>query len=371
MRPDERQNEKRQNHKRQNDKRQNDRRQNDKRELDKRAMDKPQQFPFARSSAGPAPLRRPGSVRRTTSIDSDWPDGYGKAWEMFGRARDLWTPASGEPKVLAAASFRIMASPLREILSIETDPVHPRAEELVGVRAGGASRVAIAEAMSDVIGGPLYQLLDDFAGASLVAGWIWSRWTNDWLSQARRSGLQSTAGKKGQMLDICTGFAEGASSFGPEGMPDSTNQSSAEVGPLENPDDAAGWHAMPHQAGPQKRRARRIDVWREGELIKFDAGFQDSGSNPNGGRTAIHEYRAFGEIDAVSGELLALQALPLILPYRECPGASVKVTRMIGKRAQDFRSAVLETLPSTLGCTHLNDVMRALADAPHLAERLV
>jgi hypothetical protein len=28
---------------------------------------------------------------------------------------------------------------------------------------------------------------------------------------------------------------------------------------------------------------------------------------------------------------------------------------------------VLETLPSTLGCTHLNDVLRALADVPELA----
>jgi hypothetical protein len=101
-----------------------------------------------------------------------------------------------------------------------------------------------------------------------------------------------------------------------------------------------------------------------------DAGFQDSGSNPDGGRTAIHEYRVYAEIDPVSGQLLALQALPLILPYRECPGASVKATRMIGKDAREFRGSVLESLPSTLGCTHLNDVLRALADVPALSELL-
>ena len=127
---------------------------------------------------------------------------------------------------------------------------------------------------------------------------------------------------------------------------------------------------MPVQEGPQKRRARRIDLWRDGGLIKVDAGFQDSGSNPEGGRTAVHEYRVFAEIDAASGTVLALQALPLILPYRECPGASVKATRMIGQNVAQFRQSVLDTLPGTLGCTHLNDVLRALSDAPMLARLL-
>lgn len=333
-------------------------------------MTAPQQFPFARQSAGSAPVRRPGSIRRTTSIDSDWPQGYGQPWEMIGRARDLLTGQGGESQVLATAGFRIMASPIREILSVETTPEHPRTQELVGVRAGGASRVALAGIMGDVRGRPLFQLLDDFAGASLVAGWIWSQWTDDWMAQARRTGSQSTSGRKGQMVDICTGFAEGASSLATDGSPEHATQSFTEVGPLEDPDDAAGWHAMPFQQGPQKRRARRIDLWREGDLIKVDAGFQDSGSNPNGGRTAIHEYRVYAEIDPATGELVALQALPLILPYRECPGAAIKATRLIGRNVADFRNAVLETLPSTLGCTHLNDVLRALADVPELARHL-
>jgi hypothetical protein len=331
----------------------------------------PQQFPFSRQSAGPAPLRRPGSVRRTTSIDSEWPEGYGQPWLMTGRARDLLTPAdNATPVVLDTAGFQMTVSPIREIQAVETSPAHPRAPELVGVRAGGASRVALGEIMGDARGTPLFQLLDDFAGASLVAGWIWLQWTDDWMAHARRSGGQATAGNKGRMNDICTGFAEGSSAFKPDGTPDNINQSSAEVGPLENPDDAAGWHAMPHQSGPQKRRARRIDVWREGASIKVDAGFQDSGSNPNGGRTAVHEYRVHAEIDAATCRLTALQALPLILPYRECPGASVKATRLIGLDVRDFRASVLTTLPSTLGCTHLNDVLRALADVPPLATAL-
>ncbi|HOA48528.1 MAG TPA: DUF2889 domain-containing protein [Novosphingobium sp.] len=334
-------------------------------------MNRPQQFPFARQSAGPSPLRRPGSIRRTTSIDSDWPDGFGQPWEMIGRARDLLTPEDGgEPSVLATGGFRILASPIREILSIDATTDHPRLQEMVGVRAGGASRLALADKLGDLAGTPLFQLLDDYAGASLVAGWIWSQWSDDWMARSREAGTRSTAGKGGRMLNVCTGFAEGASSLHEDGTGNTVDQSYAEVGPLENPDDAIGWHPMPFQQGPQKRRARRIDLWREDGLIKVDAAFQDSGSNPNGGRTAIHEYRLFAEVEEASGTLVALQVLPMILPFRECPGASVKATRMIGRNVAEFRSAVLETLPSTLGCTHLNDVLRALSDVPALARLL-
>ena len=333
-------------------------------------MNSPQKFPFAREGAGHAPLRRPGSVRRTTSIDSEWPDGFGQPWQMVGRARDLFTPVQGSPVELATGGFRILTSPMREILDIDVSPSHPRSKELVGVRAGGASRKELAALMSDIRGTPTYQLLDDFAGASLVAGWIWSQWRSDWASGPQRATQQSTAGRKGKMDDICTGFAVGSSAFTAEGVPDSVNQSFTEVGPIEHPDDALGWHPMPFQEGPRKRRARRIDLWRQDNIIYVDAGFQDSGSNPEGSRTAIHEYRVYAEVDSKTGVLLALQALPLILPYRECPGAAVKATRMVGRKVQDFRSSVLESLPSTLGCTHLNDVMRALADVPDLARHL-
>lgn len=289
---------------------------------------------------------------------------------MIGRARDLLTPADGgDPTVVATAQFRILASPVREIIAIEAQPTHMRLQEMVGVRAGAASRHALLDKLGDITGTPMFQLLDDYAGASLVAGWIWSQWRDDWASAPQRTA-QMTAGRKGVMDNICTGFSVGGSAFKPDGTPDNVNQSYTPVGPLENPDDPLGWHTMPFQTGPQKRRARRIDIWFEDGAIKVDAGFQDSGSNPKGGRTAVHEYRVYAEIDPISAKVLALQALPLILPYRECPGASVKVTRMIGTSACDLRQAVPDNLAGTAGCTHLNDVMRALADVPQLANML-
>jgi Protein of unknown function (DUF2889) len=334
-------------------------------------LNAPQQFELARQSAGHAPPRRPGSIRRTTSIDSHWPDGQGQPWIMTGAARDILTPhEGGAPTELARGTFRIKASPNREIMEIAITPDHPRAQDMVGVRAGGASRDALAVRLGDLRGTPTYQLLDDYAGASLVAGWIWSQWTRDWMRKRLADGDTRMVEHRRRMVNICTGFAEGASSldFGSAESAGSTTHN--EVLPLENPDDPDGWHAMPFQEGPQKRRARRIDLWREEGLIRFDVGFQDSGSNPRGTRSAIHEYRIHGEVDPASGRLVSMQALPLILPFRECPGAAVKATRMIGQDVTEFRSAVLETLPSTLGCTHLNDVLRALSDVPVLARLL-
>ena len=331
-------------------------------------MNAPLQFPWARQSAGTAPPRLPGSVRRTTSIDSEWPEGFGQPVAMTGRARDILTlAAGGAPVELDSGQFTITASQAREILAIAVTPPHPRSADLVGVRAGGASREALKGVLGDRIGTPLFQVLDDFAGASLVGNWIWSQWSDDW----RPGGtVQMPAGVRGPRENICTGFATGASSLSPDGLAATGDTSHTEVGPLADPADPLGWHAMPEQSGVKFRRARRLDLYRDGDLLHADLGFQDSGSNPHGTRSAIHEYRVHAEIDPATMTLVSLQALPLILPFRECPGAAVKIGRLVGQPVAALRDAVPTILRSTLGCTHLNDVLRSLADVPVLAKQL-
>jgi hypothetical protein len=332
-------------------------------------LTKPPQFPLARSGAGHSPPRRPNSIRRTTSIDSRWPQGFGHDVKMTGRARDLVTPANGEqPVTTAIADFAITASPQREILAIATKPHHPRELELVGVRAGAASREALSHALGDAKGAPLYQILDDFAGASLVSGWIWAHWNPDRVRQIREQG--PPPGFKGPKANICVGFAEGSSALDLLSRPLAGSLDRTEVLPLENPEDPHGWHEMVAGDGPTMRRARRIDVWREGDLIRIDAGFQDSGNAPDGTRVAIHEYRVQAAVDPDDMIVRSLEASPLILPFAECPGASFKISAMVGQPIREFRQRVIDMLPGTQGCTHLNDVLRALADVPCLASQL-
>src|SRR3546814_5601412 len=60
-------------------------------------------------------------------------------------------------------------------------------------------RQALGVVLGELRGTPTFQLLDDFAGASLVAGWIWSRWSDDWHTRMANSRTRSTAGNKGRM----------------------------------------------------------------------------------------------------------------------------------------------------------------------------
>lgn len=322
--------------------------------------------------AGPSPLRRPGSIRRTSSIETHWPEGPGRPMRMRGRARDLFTPDGGaEPRVLAEDWTDILASFHREILEIETSHGAQAARELVGARAGGKLRGELARLFPEDLAqaSPLHLLLDDFAGASLVAGWGWSRWPGEAMAKLRAESAKN-AGRGGRMEGVCAGFRPGASSLTAEGGPNHEHQSSAAVPPLPHPEDPAGWHELTAQTGVGMRRARRLDVWLDG-AVRLDIHFQDSGTTPQGeGREAIHEYRVFATADPETFELLTLEVQPRVLPYWECRAASPNASMMLGVRLGDLRETVLKTLPGTLGCTHLNDVLRSMADVPSLVARL-
>jgi hypothetical protein len=140
---------------------------------------------------------------------------------------------------------------------------------------------------------------------------------------------------------------------------------------LRRPDDPDGWHAFTPQDGKvAMRRARRIDVWRDGEVIRIDAGFQDSATTPTGGRVAIHEYGLKATADANSLALLSVEADPRVLPFRECPAATNNLPKILGSALPDLREEVLKQFPRTAGCTHLNDALRALAEVGVLLSRL-
>jgi hypothetical protein len=62
--------------------------------------------------------------------------------------------------------------------------------------------------------------------------------------------------------------------------------------------------------------------------------------------------------------------VPRVLPYDECPLAVRNVAALAGLPLSDARGTVLERLRGPLGCTHLNDMLRSLADVPGLARHL-
>jgi Protein of unknown function (DUF2889) len=98
--------------------------------------------------------------------------------------------------------------------------------------------------------------------------------------------------------------------------------------------------------------------------------FQDSSTEPTGGRVAVHEYRLAATADPRTGRLLSLEADPRVLPFYECPLAARGLDALLGTPLAELRTVVLKQLAGAAGCTHLNDAVRALAEVPTLIARL-
>lgn len=327
-------------------------------------------LPPVTGPAPPTPPRAPFSIRRTSTIDTHWPDGQRAAMVQHGRARDLVTRGPGDaPETLAQDRFDARISGAREILAIAADPARDGTRQLIGARAGGQLRSAINEALPDehAAGTPLYLLLDDIAGSSLVAGWAWSQWIVDW-EKAMRDSPEAQARRK-SMVGVCIGFRPGSVALD-DGGP-RAGQNVMPVAALDANGDPFGWHNLAPQQGTAARRARRIDVRIEGDSIAIDAHFQDSATTPAGSRMAVHEYLLTATADRETMTLRSIAADPRILPYQDaCPAAILNIGRLVGTPLAVLRQTVLDRFARTEGCTHLNDMMRSLAEAPHLAAAL-
>lgn len=314
------------------------------------------------------PFRRPGSVRRTSALFMTWPDGILEGMRLAGRCRDLLTPLVGEPTVLAQHDLLARAALDRTIQSAHADPPEPRLSRLTGARAGGALRGVLGDVVPDLrdTGAPLYLLLDDLAGASLVGGFVFIRWRDALPELAElRKHLPMRS-----MEGICSGFRPGASSLNPDGTQSMIPHRVASVPSLADREDPWSWHEMPPPPALAMRRARRIDVWVEDEELRIDSMFRDSCWEPDGSEIAVHEYHLVATADPTSGVLTSVRAEPRVLPYAECPLAANNVGLVEGVPLADLRREVLERIRKTDCCTHLNDALRALAEVPVLAAGL-
>jgi len=284
------------------------------------------------------------------------------AARVRGRARDLVTPKTQDaPRISAEGSLEAAIGDDCVYEALSTMPAHSSLQEVVGVPRTVATRSMIAQLIPDESsnGTPLFLLLDDLPGIHLAAGEVMLEWSS---AKELRSGVEV---REQMPTDVCAGYQMGSSAFLPDGGSAATHQVQA-VEPLTRPDDDHSWHALlPEIVVPSMRRSRRIDVWMD-DCIHVDAFFQDSCMTPSGIRVGVHEYTISATAHLRTNELLTINADPRILPFDECPGAARNVDRVLGLGLEQLRRQVPRTLPGTLGCTHLNDMLRALADVPTL-----
>jgi hypothetical protein len=78
--------------------------------------------------------RRPGPIRRTATTDATHPEGPGGPLVLEGSARDLLTPAEGDPRVLGEASVRVRITFGQgpAVAAIESTPAVDGLETLMG-----------------------------------------------------------------------------------------------------------------------------------------------------------------------------------------------------------------------------------------------
>jgi hypothetical protein len=315
------------------------------------------------------PPRPPGSVRRTTSIDTVRPDGADGELVVDARGRDLRTGPDGVDRVdvVEEVALALRLEPATHVLvDIRADGAgggaDPDLRALVGASVGSGFRRLLDRALPAERdrGSLVYLLLDDLVGAVLVSGY--SLLHADALP--RRDGLVDAMAAR--LGDECAGWALDGGFIAnlrdtgrlatPHGPP------APELGSLD--DDAQAWHAMAALPPNATRRRRRLDVLAPGPggQHAIDAHFRDSHVDGDGHETVVHEYVVGGSVDAGRRLIVDLSARALVLPWAECPAAVGSAARLQGTTFDDLRLRVRRELVGTGSCTHLNDTLRSLAD---------
>jgi hypothetical protein len=322
-------------------------------------------------------------VRRTISVDILRPHGLDAELVLLGRGRDLLTAADGSTHVLdtAVVEATVDYADAQRVTEISSTPEISGLDQLVGRSASTGFRAAIDAAIADhdVIGRPVYQLLDDLPVATLISGYAPQHaraQSGAWSDPAQRAPMQKTAPEGLAMLqqaDLCAGWKAGGTIM--QGFAE--NNPPVVTGPdapsLDDGDDPLAWHDFP---GPipihGMRRRRRIDVLpsSDGTTWEVDAHFRDSYVDDEG-ETVVHEYTLLATVDAARETVLAAVATPRVLPWFECPEAAASAGRLAGRTLTSLRAGVRAEFLGATTCTHLNDMLRGLADVGVLAAGVV
>ena len=309
------------------------------------------------------PPRRLRSARRTTSIDMTRDEGSLDPVYLNGRARDLWTAADGSVTELGSAALSATVEMIaRVVRHVEVTPPVKSMSRLAGAPAMSGFRAAadkVAPALRQARD-LRYTLLDDVPVATLISGHALS--ASNLLGDVTKSGYLPVA-------DQCAGFATGGlllTSFEAGG----TVVVTGPVAPdLDDGNDPSAWHDMSALPRHAMRRRRRIDVFEERTgRVGIDAMFRDTYVRSDGVETIIHEYTLDAVVETETGVIVESRATPRVLPWQECPGAVASAARITGMTLPELHFRVRQELSGTSTCTHLNDLLRSVADAEALID---
>lgn len=313
-----------------------------------------------------SPVRRPRSVRRTSTIDTSWPAGFDADVVMRCRVRDLLT-LHGDGRSRSEVSVTLRLSPTREILEVAASGTAVDLAPLVGATVGPGFRRTIATAHPQLpAGGAVHLVLDDLPGAGLVSGYA-----------MLASGVDMGSGEPTAMdarADLCSGWVRDGVFL--SAVRD-TGRIPTPIGPpsgtLQDADDPLSWHDFGAMVPVSTRRCRLIDVSvdeADPTTVRVETLFRDSHGDEHGRETSFHEYSLVALVRRDDGMVLGVSATPHVLPWTECPSAAASVGRVVGIRIDEVSELVRSSFRGPATCTHLNDTLRHLADVEDLLAQL-
>jgi hypothetical protein len=318
------------------------------------------------------PARRPGSIRRTATIDSTRPGEILGDLVQIARARDVITGPDGSARVVDTAEVhsRLAYVENYRLTELATTPARPELDALLGTGVTTGFRAAMGDLVPDERERAtlLHLLLDDLPGAALVSGYAIG------AAGAFPAHSRKRSGPVLQVEGLCAGFQAGSTimqrvSAG-EHPPVVTGPGAPPLVPHDDPD---AWHDLRALAAHDCRRARLLDVRPGASLddpVAVEAYFRDSHMSPDGLETVIHEYSVIATVDTRTGTVLASSATAHSLPWLECIEAEASGDRLAGMPLRDLRPRVREEFTGVSTCTHLNDTLRSIEDVRSLAALL-
>jgi hypothetical protein len=284
------------------------------------------------------PARRPGSIRRTSSVDMIGHDDG--TLELRGAAAD---PGG-------TARCRAIVGSDRALVSLDVTPPVEGSPGLLGRLVGRGFRAAVDRLCEP---GTLPSvLLCELPVAALLSGYA-SLYTGAYPRPIPDKMLA------GFPVDICAGWAAPASFMV---QIRTSHEMPTPRGPISPGDDPA-WHDMPALAPGSMRRQRMIE--RTGNEVW--AMFRDSYARPaDGVATVLHEYSVAATLTPDGDRIASCVATPRVLPWLECPSAAGSAGRVMGQPVAGLRALVREELVGTSTCSHLNDLLASLSQAGQL-----
>lgn len=318
------------------------------------------------------PPRRPGSVRRTSSHQSIWSLDDESTVRIVGRARDLYTTSDGQPTLPGEDAIEAQVAPGGEIAALTGTAPSGQLARFVGKGVGGPARKTLANEMPEEEAAEtrLFRLVDDLAGAFFMSVAGWYAWEGGIDQMAARSKTPPRATRR--VEGVCLSYVQGSLAMTDDGRSRDERADHPFSAPILPADDPFAFHPIVVTDAPNEWRLRQTDIWREGDEFVVDAWFQDSAGVQNDAnrRLIFHEYAIAARFEAATLDLTDIAVTPHVLPYVTCHAAPATAQVLVGRRARDLRRMVLAELRGTAGCTHLNDMLRALQDVSGLAAML-